>query len=156
MKILISGATGFLGSHLISRLLADGHELHAIVRQTSMVEKIDAGVRLHTLTDDASALLDYMRQEKLDGVIHLAAKFLGAHKIEDISELIRANVSFSTTLLDVAVQTDVRWFINTGTMWQHFEDKQYSPANLYAATKQAFETIAQFYTETSAIRFVTI
>ncbi len=156
MKILVSGATGFLGSNLVSKLLAGGHELHAVVRQTSSVEKMDSKVRHYTLTDDASALLEYMRQEKFDGVIHLATKFLGTHKIDDISELIQTNVSFATTLLDAAVQTNVRWFINTGTVWQHFEDKQYSPANLYAATKQAFEIMVQFYTETSAIRFVTI
>lgn len=156
MKILISGATGFLGGHLVTRLLSDGHDLHAIVRQTSDTERIHLDVRLYTHNDDAPALLEYMRQEKFDGVIHLAAKFLGVHTIEDISELLQANVTFATMLLDAAAQTDVRWFINTGTMWQHFENKQYSPANLYAATKQAFETIAQFYTETYAIRFVTI
>ncbi len=58
--------------------------------------------------------------------------------------------------MECAAQAKVKWFINTGTFWQHYEDKKYSPVNLYAATKQAFESIAQFYWETNQIKFCTL
>jgi nucleoside-diphosphate-sugar epimerase len=39
-------------------------------------------------------------------------------------------------------------FINVSSAWQHFEGEPYSPVSLYAATKQAFADIAQYYFET--------
>jgi nucleoside-diphosphate-sugar epimerase len=50
----------------------------------------------------------------------------------------------------------VRWFVNTGTFWQHFENQAYCPVNLYAATKQAFEDVARYYAETASTAFVTL
>lgn len=46
--------------------------------------------------------------------------------------------------------------INTGTSWQHYENRDYSPVCLYAATKQAFEAILQYYTETTPLRTITL
>jgi nucleoside-diphosphate-sugar epimerase len=59
-------------------------------------------------------------------------------------------------MLECAVNSEVKWFINTGTFWQHYENSNYSPVNLYAATKQAFESIAQYYVETNQIWFCTL
>lgn len=155
MKLLVSGATGFIGSNLIKRLSNDGHTIHVLVRPASSPEKIDYAIPF-TLTDSINDLIAYMEQEKFDGVVHLASLFLAQHKPEDIRNLIDSNVLFSTTLLEAAVKSNIPWFINTGTFWQHYENAPYSPVNLYAATKQAFEDIATYYLETSSINFVTL
>ena len=47
-------------------------------------------------------------------------------------------------------------FINTGTSWQHHENRTYSPVNLYAATKQAFVDIVQFYVEATPMKVITL
>ena len=101
-------------------------------------------------------LIFFMQHEKFDGIIHLASLFLAGHKPEDIKGLVESNVLFGTQLLEASVKSEVPWFINTGTFWQHYKNKKYSPVNLYAATKQAFEDIAEYYIETSPINFVTI
>jgi nucleoside-diphosphate-sugar epimerase len=46
--------------------------------------------------------------------------------------------------------------INTGTSWQHFEQSNYNPVNLYAATKEAFEAIITFYKATSSLKVTTL
>lgn len=141
MKLLITGATGFIGKNLVARLEKDGHEVMTIGR---------------SFNNDIATITAFMQKEKFDGVIHLASLFLAQHKPEDVKNLIESNVLFSTAVLESAVASKIPWFINTGTFWQHFEDKKYSPVNLYAATKEAFEKIAQYYIETSPINFVTI
>jgi nucleoside-diphosphate-sugar epimerase len=102
------------------------------------------------------ALIAFMQKEKFDGVIHLASLFLVNHQPENVTDLIESNVLFGTALLEASVKSETPWFINTGTFWQHYLDKTYCPVNLYAATKQAFEDIAQYYMETSSINFVTV
>jgi len=70
--------------------------------------------------------------------------------------LLTSNVLFATRLLDAAVRSGVQWVVNTGTAWQHYEGREYSPVNLYAATKQAFEALAQYYVEAYGLRFLTL
>ena len=157
MKILITGITGFIGSHLSQKLLKSGHEVHAIIRNPVFVKKyakknIQCFIVSHSITD----LLNFFQKEKFDGVVHCASCFLADHKSEEIYDLISANILFSTQLLESAQKTRVNWFINTGTFWQHYDNNDYSPVNLYAATKQAFEAIARYYLEVSEINFVTV
>lgn len=63
---------------------------------------------------------------------------------------------FDHEIFIITPSSKMKRFINTGTYWQHYENKVYCPANLYAATKQSFEDIAKFYTEISNLIFVTI
>ena len=156
MKLLISGATGFIGKHLTEKLLQDNNTLCVIVRPGTKKEYINPKISLFVFNNNINELTEFMKLEKFDGVIHLASLFLAQHKSEQIGELLTSNITFSTELLEASVASGTPWFINTGTFWQHYNNKKYSPANLYAATKQAFETIAQYYVETSPITFVTI
>lgn len=157
MKILISGATGFIGKHLVSALLEKKHEIIIIKHQRDLTE-IDTRV-LATYTfdfDNVEKDIDYLKNQKIDGTIHLASLFLSTHNSEDIKNLIDTNLFFSTYLLETSYKANIKWFINTGTFWQNYQNAEYSPVNLYAATKQAFQTIAQYYIETRRIRFVTL
>ncbi len=157
MKILISGGTGFIGNHLIKRLAEEKHELTAIVRTSTDTGSLKKQqIKTFVTSDDILDLIAFMKQERFDGVIHLASLFLGQHQSQDVSELVRSNVLFSTLLLEAATKSQTAWFINTGTFWQHFENSDYSPVNLYAATKEAFETISKYYLETTPINFVTL
>ena len=52
---------------------------------------------------------------------------------------------FSTILLDAVVNIKIKKFINLGTVWQHFNDTKNLAFNLYAATKQSFECIFNYY-----------
>ncbi|MFN8575926.1 MAG: NAD-dependent epimerase/dehydratase family protein [Candidatus Sericytochromatia bacterium] len=101
-------------------------------------------------------LREFFSETKIDGVIHLASKFLVNHNTNDINDLINSNILFSTQLLELSCKNNLKWFINTGTFWQHYNNSDYTPVNLYSATKQAFESIAKFYTETYNIRFTTL
>ncbi len=155
MNILLTGGTGFIGSHLIKRLLKDGHNVHLITRPSSNVS-LSKDIHVYSFDGDVEKLTAYIIDKKIGGVIHLASLFLAQHKPEQIEGLIESNVLFSTQVLEAASKSNAKWFINTGTFWQHYKDKAYSPVNLYAATKQAFEIIAHYYRETSSLSFVTL
>jgi len=89
-------------------------------------------------------------------VFHLASLFLATHKSEDVEPLIQSNISFSTQLVEAMTANGVHNLVNTGTSWQHFENREYSPVCLYAATKQAFEQILVFYMTTTPLRVITL
>jgi nucleoside-diphosphate-sugar epimerase len=156
MKVFITGITGFIGRHLSKRLVNDGIEVSAIVRKRKDVESFENDNISCFLYDNRVHLGSYFENEGFDGIIHLASCFIKEHIFEDIDDLISSNILFSTKILESAVEAGIPWFINTGTFWQHYNNETYSPVNLYAATKQAFEDIARYYIQSSDTYFVTL
>lgn len=77
MKVVLTGATGFLGANLARLLLARGDELHCLIRrENDLVKGLDA--QLHTVPlDDSAAGVDALARvlEGCDGVYHLAGTF---------------------------------------------------------------------------------
>ena len=110
--------------------------------------------------NNIGALVLFLRQNQIEGIIHLASLYLQAHQEKDIPDLIQSNVYLGTAVLEAASKAGVKWFINTGTIWQNYNvpdcSNQYCPVNLYAATKQAFMDVAKFYSETTDIRICTL
>lgn len=157
MKILVTGATGFIGNHLSRRLLKNGHSICAVLRNESASAGLKRrGIDYFVDPGDTEELIEYFSKEKFDGCVHLASCFIVEHKPADIPDLINSNLLFSTRVLEASARTDVNWFINTGTFWQHYENNEYSPVNLYAATKQAFEAIIRYYSDIFSINIVTL
>ena len=46
--------------------------------------------------------------------------------------------------------------VNTGTYWEHFQNKPYCPVNLYSATKHAFQDLLQYYVEVKGINAISL
>lgn len=156
MKILITGATGFIGKHLIDSLTKSHYSIFIITRKNSNTTSINKKVTILKYDEDITNLESFFKEYKFDGIIHLASIFLSEHNKEDINNLINSNITFGTQLLEMSKKHKVKWFINTGTFWQHYKNEEYNPVNLYAATKEAFIDIAKYYTETSNLIFTTI
>ncbi len=156
MKILVTGATGFIGQNLVKVLLDKSYEVHCIVRANSDTLNMSQNVSIFKYDENIDNLIDYFNEQKFDGAIHLASLFLASHTQDDVANLISSNVKFGAELLEASKQSNTKWFINTGTFWQNYENKNNNPVNLYAATKEAFESIAKYYTQTSNLIFTTI
>ncbi|MFC5476707.1 NAD-dependent epimerase/dehydratase family protein [Massilia suwonensis] len=145
-RALVTGASGFVGSHLARRLVEEGWDVHVLLRPDSRLDALAPVLdRLTVHRLDDGELIDIVKAAAPDAVFHLAAVFLAQHKPEDVGTLIEANILFPTRLLEAMAANGVRILVNTGTAWQHFENRAYDPVNLYAATKQAFEALLAYY-----------
>ncbi len=158
-KAFVTGATGFVGSHLVRALLEADWEVSVVVRPSSNLDVL-AGIRdeitVYEYSGEIQSLMDAISICKPDVVIHVASLFLSEHQPEQIHALIESNILFGNHLLEAMVASDVKNFINTSTSWEHYENKDYSPVNLYAATKRAFQDIMQFYVEAKGIQAITL
>jgi nucleoside-diphosphate-sugar epimerase len=158
-RALVTGATGYIGGRLAHRLFAEGWNVHVLVRPASDRSALrDPSVHLTAHTHDGSTddLIRIMEAIRPAVVFHLSSLFLAQHQSRDVEPLIRSNVLFSTQLTEAMAVNGLTNLVNTGTSWQHYENREYSPVCLYAATKQAFEAILQFYTETSSLKVITL
>ena len=94
--------------------------------------------------------------EKAEVGIHLATVYRSEHQAGDIVPLIHANVLIGTQLAEAMTRHGCLNLVNAGTVWQHFQDRPYDPVNLYAATKQAFEDILEYYVQVKQLRVITL
>lgn len=147
MKLLITGATGFVGSHLCHRRCSHGDDVTVVTRPRSDTSPLPDRVRTFPYSGDLHALNRLMETGCFTGIIHLATHFCVNHAEHDVDMLVDGNIRFGLQLFEAATKYGVPWIINTGTYTQHYKDREYSPVNLYAATKQAFEDIAAYYAE---------
>lgn len=157
-KVLVTGATGFIGKHLVAALIRKGYEVHAIVRPKSDVTELksfDKQITFHCHEGSTEQLLAILARSQPDLVFHLASLFIAEHKSSQVQGLIQSNILFATQLLEAMAENGVSKLINTGTSWQHYnvdvKESLYNPVCLYAATKQAFEAILKYYSEAKGI-----
>lgn len=158
-KALLTGATGFVGSNLVKELLKNAWQVDVIARPSSSLEMlsgIDEKVGVHRFNGETASLLQVVADSKPSVVFHVASLFISEHKAEQVEALIQSNVIFGTQLLEAMSKVGVCNLVNTSTSWEHFENKEYSPVNLYAATKKSFADILQYYVEVSGIRAITL
>lgn len=112
MKVLVTGATGFLGGKTIALILKEGHEVVALVRSTSNTEGLPKNieVRKADLFDEAS--LENAVKD-VDAVIHFAAYFDFYPRDEKL--MFKVNVEGTKNLMNACVGTQVQRFIYCST-----------------------------------------
>jgi len=158
-RALITGATGYIGSNLVRHLVKQGWDVHIITRPNSDLKVLDTilnRITVHRHDGTSSGMVKVMADAKPEIVFHLASLFLAQHKTEDIESLISSNLLFSTQLVEAMAVNGVRYLVNTGTSWQHYNNEDYNPVNLYAATKQAFEDILAYYIDAHGLKATTL
>ena len=154
-RALVTGATGFVGSHFTSHLGADGWEVHALVRGGSR-RVVPPTAAIYTHDDSTGGMLEIVGAARPDVVFHLAGAFVAEHAPEDVAALIESNLLLGTQLAEAMRVHGRTLLVNTGTAWQHYGNEDYNPVCLYAATKQAFVDLLRFYEEAVGLRVITL
>lgn len=158
-RALVTGAGGYVGRHLTHRLLAEGWSVDVALRAGSthpLPSEWAGRVRIHQDDGAVETLVAALAAARPDVVFHLASLFIAEHRADQVAPLIESNLGFGTRLLEAMAETGAARLVNTGTAWQHFDGQGYNPSSLYAATKEAFETILRFYTEARGLTAITL
>ena len=182
MKILLTGAAGFIGSHVSRRLLARGDTVLGLDNLNAYYDPQLKRDRLASLTDhpgfrfvqmdvaDRAAMARLFEQEQFDRVVHLAAQAGVRHSLVDPHAYIDSNVVGFMNILEGCRHNSVKHLVyassssvyggNTVMPFseQHGVDH---PVSLYAATKKANELMAHTYSHlfrlpTTGLRFFTV
>jgi nucleoside-diphosphate-sugar epimerase len=148
MNILLSGATGYLGRHLLAALLENGHQVVILKRSTSNLDKIQPFMdQIKSIDVDMTPVEQAFLFCKIDTVIHTATAY--GRKDESIQHIISTNLNFPLLLLDAAIKNKVHTLMNTDTIL--------SPLiTPYALSKNQFHEWGMFYGKKESIRFLNI
>jgi UDP-glucuronate 4-epimerase len=183
MTVLVTGAAGFIGSHLVRALLDRGESVVGIdnlndyypvaLKQARLATLIGAHphFRFHPIDfADRAALEAAMAPESLDRIVHLGAQAGVRYSIENPRAYGHSNLVGHLELLELARQRQVGHFVyassssvygDTSTLPFDAEARADSPVSFYAATKKANELMAESYAHLyrlpmTGLRFFTV
>ena len=175
MRILVTGGAGFIGSHLVERLLSLGHDIAIlddfndfydpqIKRQNIAAVAKDVAIH-HLDLRDSGALRNLFHREKFEAIAHLAARAGVRPSIQNPKLYYDTNVDGTLHLLDAARVTGVERFIfassssvygNSKTV-PFSEDRQLiQTLSPYGATKIAGESLCSTYSHLYGMRVVAL
>ncbi len=114
MKVFVTGGSGFAGSHLVKRLITDGHEVTALARKTSNIKEIrEAGAKIAfgDITD-SQVISDSIKD--MDWVFNIAA----AYRQESIPDKQFWDVNFESvkTIIEACLKHDVKRIVHCSTI----------------------------------------
>lgn len=159
MKVLITGASGYVGGAVAKYISDNGNDVDLLLRKKSVVSeniKNSRNIKCHYIDIDYDGVYEVVKLVKPDCVIHLASLFLSQHDKNQLDDLIDSNLKYGLYLLEAMKNCGVTKLINTGTSWQHFHKQSYEPVNLYAATKQAFQNMVEYYVSAHSFDVITL
>lgn len=170
MKILVTGAAGFIGHHVVSTLLDNAHEVVGLDRidETSTLARLPQGhdhfkFVWHDLRAPLNELVSNMIGE-VDAVCHLAASTHVERSIRHSMSFIMDNVVGTGHLLEYAKTQKLKMFLNFSTDEvfgpappgiAYDDDAGFDARNPYSATKAAAEELCHAYANTYGIPVLT-
>lgn len=173
--VLVTGGAGFIGSHLVDALLADGNDVTVVDNfdpfyARAIKEQNIAAHRANTRWRLVEAdLRDLTALDRLDGtfdvIVHLAAKVGVRPSIEDPRAYQDVNVAGTQNLLEFARQRAIPQFVfassssvygvNPRVPWSE-GDHVLQPISPYASTKVSGELLGHVYSHLYGIRFIAL
>ena len=165
-RVIITGATGFVGANLARRLLGEGHEVHLLVRPNYTawrIEEIRQDVRLHELRlHEADAVTRVVSEIRPEWIFHLAAH--GAYSWQtDLEQMVLTNIRGTINLVNACLQTGFEAFVNTGSSSEYgfkdhapAENELPEPNSHYAVTKAAATMFCRYTAQSRGVHLPTL
>ncbi|MCL4539937.1 MAG: NAD-dependent epimerase/dehydratase family protein [Bacteroidetes bacterium] len=165
-KVLVTGASGFVGNNLTRHLLTLGHQVNLLLRDSYAdwrITDIRDDVEIHTADLlDSDAVNRIVKEIGPDWVFHLAAH--GAYSSQtDVMRILESNVIGTATLVQACLNVGFDAFVNTGSSSEygfkdHSPDEQewLEPNSYYAVAKASATLFCRYTAQTSGLRISTL
>lgn len=166
-RVLVTGASGFIGSHLTRRLANEGAEVHGLIRSNSRIWRIEEvlnKIDIHRIdVRDFDSLKKLIAEVEPQRIFHLAACVNASRSLDLLEEMSDINIKGTLNLLRALDKVDYYSFINTGSSEEYGdnvtpfrEDQPMNPVSPYSASKASTTLFCQMLYKTMGLPITTV
>ncbi len=166
MKVLVTGGAGFIGSHVVDRLVEEGHNVVVVDNLSSGKRRnVNRAASLYKLDIQSGRLERVFRNERPNVVIHLAAQISVRRSVEDPVFDAQVNVLGTMNVLQQAVRHGVRKVVFASSGGEIYGEQETYPApevhatnpvSAYGISKLCAEHYLSYFRRTSGIQVVSL
>ena len=166
MKVMVTGGAGFIGSHLVDRLIQDGHEAVVVDNlSTGKRKHVNRAARLYKLDVQSPRLERVFRKERPSVLMHLAAQMDIRRSVEDPIFDAQSNILGTINVLEQAVRHGSRKVVFASSGGAIYGEQEVFPApeshptrplSPYGISKLAGEFYLAYYQQYSGIQYVSL
>lgn len=165
MKILITGGAGFIGSHLVEKLLQENCQVLVLDNlHTGLRENLPQGVPLIEMDVRDENVLAVFAKEKFDAVVHLAGQTMVNVSVDDPQFDAAVNIQGTINILEVARKTGVKRVVFASTAAAYGDAKELpivettalAPLSFYGLSKVTVEHYLALYHEIFNLDYVVL
>lgn len=173
MKVLVTGGAGFIGSHLVRHLLAEGE-------QVTVIDNLSTGLKENLPTDipapdmltfieadvDSEIMEDTVLRGDFDAIVHLAAQTMVNISIDDPLNDAKLNITNTVRILEAARKAKVKRFIFASTAAAYGnvpesdlpirESRTLAPMSFYGLSKVTVENYLDMYHNCFGLEYVAL
>ncbi|NIM59394.1 MAG: UDP-glucose 4-epimerase GalE [Candidatus Aminicenantes bacterium] len=165
MKILVAGGAGYIGSHTAKELIKEGFEVVIFDNfSTGKKELLVGGELVEGDLMDKEAIKKAFEEKNIEAVLHFASLIQVGESYENPRKYYTHNLITSLNLLDVMLETGVKYFVFSSSAAVYGEPLQnpipeshpLNPFNPYGQTKFFVEKIIQDYERAYGLKFISL
>ena len=170
-KILLTGVTGFVGSHMAEYLLSEGHDVYGGARWRAPIDNVRPFLHLIHMTDidirDSTSIINMIRSIKPEYIFHLAAQSFVPSSFTAPGETIFTNVIGTLNILEAVKQLGLDCVVQIAGSSEEYgyvtptpeetpikETNQLKPLSPYGVSKVACDLLAQQYHRSYGLKTV--
>ncbi len=165
-NVLVTGAAGFIGFHLVSELVKKDVMVYALVEKTDDIGKkklLNVSPKIMTIDNFELMLKNFACYPSFDCIFHLAT--VGVNPtFNDIKLFCDVNIKMACQLIDFAKHNQTKLFVNFGSCFEYgdhgnvllTEDMDCRPESLYAVSKNASTNLSMCYAQKQGVNLITV
>jgi dTDP-D-glucose 4,6-dehydratase len=148
-NFLISGASGFIGGNFLEKFSNSSNFYYIFLKNTKKNKKFKNSVKEKNkkfiFFKNNSEIYTSIKKLKINFFINFATYYTKDNNFKKTEKLIKSNILFPSLILESINKKYLNKVITFGSMQEHYQNKEYMPDSLYAATKRSLDKLFFFY-----------
>lgn len=148
-SFLITGASGFIGNNFLEKFSNNSSFYYIVLKNTKKNKKFKNSFKdknkKFIFFKNNSEIYTSINKLKINFFINFATYYTKDNNFKNTEQLIKSNILFPSLILESINKKYLKKVITFGSMQEHYQNKEYMPDCLYAATKRSLDKLFFFY-----------